>query len=186
MRYFLRTVLLICLAANVCFATAPSVITVTSLTATQNGKACEITLNNALTIREINIVNVGGRTLLKFPESISKRGKIFPQVRLTSRQAREAVYSAVEKHAPSSHWGPLSFEVSKVMRYGKKSSLKAFVSVVFGGGVEIESRVITGSKGLFVAWPARKSGSQWVDQVTIDDPKIKSEVEAAIIAAYEK
>jgi DNA-binding cell septation regulator SpoVG len=183
-----RVALLITLAANIaCAAIAsPSAISVTSITFNQGGKSCEITLNNSLAIREINILNVGGRALLKFPESISKRGKVFPQVRLASRPAREAVYSAVKNRAASSQWGPLSFKVAKITRYTKKSALKAFAVVVFGDGVEIESRVVSGSSGLFVGWPARKVDGQWLDQVTITDPEFRAEVEAAVLAAYEK
>lgn len=182
----IRIALFVSLMYSPAFALSPasSAIVVTSVAV--SGSKAELTINNALTIREIGVLKVGGRTLLKFPESISSRGRVFPQVRLTSKPARETVYSAIEKRSASSRWDPLTFEVTKVTRYGKKSSLKAFVLVVFGGGIEVECRVISGKSGLFVGWPARKAGSRWVDQLTFDDYKLKGDVEAAIIAAYEK
>ena len=189
----LRIVLLLILSANTAFAASglPAVIVVTSVkvghgTGKGLGTTAEVTINNALTIREISVQKVGGRTLLKFPQSISKRGKVFPQVRLTSNQAREAVYSAIEKESASSRWEPLKFEVKKFTRYGKKSALKAFALVEFGGGIEVECRVVSGKRGLYVGWPARKAGNEWVDQVLLDDEKLKDDVEAAVIAAYEK
>ena len=186
MNKYLQIILCLGLTGLPVFASnsLPSQISVTSVKV--SAQAAEITVNNALTIREIKVLTGGGRTLLKFPESISKRGKVFPQVRLTSKQARDAVYSALEKRSSSSHWDPLKFEVTKVTRYAKKSSLKAFVLVVFGGGLEVECRVISGKSGIFVSWPARNDGNGWVDQVIIDDSKLKDEVESAVIAAYEK
>ena len=193
MSYCLRIALILNISACTAFAAAPipSGIVVTSLNVTHSGNNgrdtfAEITINNSLTLRDIRVLTVGGRTLLKFPESISKRGKVFPQVRLTSRPAREAVYSAVETQSSSSRWGPLSYQITRVTRYGKKSSLKAFVLVNFGGSLEVECRVFSGNRGLHVGWPSRKQDSGWVDQVTIDDSKLKSDVEGAVIAAYEK
>jgi len=182
--------LLISFFAGASFAQAPLplglIVTSVNIDQGKSGATAEITINNALTIREISVQNVGGRTLVKFPQSVSKHGKIFPQVRLTSRPAREAVYAAIEKKTSSSQWAPLTFEVAKITRYGKKSALKAFVVVIFGGGVEVECRVISGKSGLFVGWPARKEGNRWLNQVTIEDQKLKDSVESAVIAAYEK
>jgi DNA-binding cell septation regulator SpoVG len=122
--------------------------------------------------------------LLKFPESISKRGRLFPQIRLRTPMVKDTVYRAIAERSATSQWKPLAWHITKITRYEKKSSLKAFAKVDFGDGLEIECRVLTGPRGLWVAWPARKQDDTWVDQVMFIDTALKHAVESAVIAHY--
>ena len=167
---------------------ASAVMGVTEVSIT--GKEATVVLDGYLKISNIDVLKRGDRIKIKLPIYVSKAGKIFPQVNFTSSALEDRVISAIKTGKPvGSVSSKLSYKVSKMSLYepkGQRSSMKAFSAVAFNNEVEVECKVMTGSKGPWVSWPSSKSGSKWVKQVDIIKPEIKKRIEKSVIDKYEK
>ena len=167
---------------------ASAVMGVTEVSIT--GKEATVVLDGYLKISNIDVLKRGDRIKIKLPIYVSKAGKIFPQVNFTSSALEDRVISAIKTGKPAgSVSSKLSYKVSKMSLYepkGQRSSMKAFSAVTFNNEVEVECKVMTGSKGPWVSWPSTKSGSKWVKQVDIIKPEIKKRIEKSVIDKYEK
>ena len=147
----------------------------------------EITVNNFLKISEIGVSRPGGRTLIKFPEYVSKKMRVYPQARFLTRQANEAVRNAVETGKPSvSKGSAFGYKITRYSPYRKTSKLKAFITLNFCDAVEVECKIIETKGGPMVAWPSRKPSSdgKWIDQVSIIDKRIRENIELDLLEKY--
>ncbi|MBN1622224.1 MAG: septation protein SpoVG family protein [Endomicrobiales bacterium] len=158
----------------------------------------DITFNNAIKIKKIQAYEVGGRFFLKLPEYVSKSGNVYPQVILLTKESNELVKEAIRGQSPSApgEAGELEYKITGIKLYsdfssdGKKaaSNLKAFAKVSFNDSIEIESRILDGRFGLWVAWPSEKSekGDKWADRVLFLDKKLKDSVEKELLERYKE
>jgi DNA-binding cell septation regulator SpoVG len=148
----------------------------------------EITINNAITINDIKLIDIGGRKLPKFPEYVSKIKRVYPQVIFVTRKASEAAANAVINHAvaPSAEYYT-EYKISKFSKYNKKSNMKVLAAVTFNGALEIECKVIEGKNGPWVSWPSKKlkNGGDWEKQVIISDKKLREAVEEGLLSKYQ-
>ncbi len=148
-----------------------------------------IVLNNVIEISEIQVLKVGGRTSLKFPEYISKKGKVYPQITIHTKQANDAIVEAVETGMPSDEKAKaISFKVTKFSRFTRPSKLKVFAAVIFNDAVEVECKVMEGKRGPWISWPARKpeEGGRWIQQVKIRNKAVKDAIEKTLLERYSK
>jgi len=172
-----------------CFRLAAGEISVTGVKpdAADGPQAYEISINNAITIKDVKLVDAGGRRFLKFPEYVSQRKRVYPQVVFTTRAANEAVRNAVLGNVP----GPArnrktAFKIARFSLFNKRSKLKALATVSFNDILEIECKIIESKNGLWVGWPSKKleRSGEWFDQVVITDKKLKGTVEEGLLARY--
>lgn len=149
-----------------------------------------IVLNNCIKIQEIEVVETAdGKKDLKFPVYISSRKKVFPQMELLSRTAKEEIERAVFSGKPSDASArTISFKISKFQRYRGQSSLKVFVSVDFNKAIRIECKIMESRLGPWVSWPARKdeNSGKYINQVQLINDKVRKVVEKAILDKYNK
>jgi len=153
------------------------------------GKKATIVLDGYLKISQIKILKRGDSIKIKPPIYVSKAGKIFPQVKFLNPELEKRVISAIKTGKPvGAKSKKLSFRVTKMSLYEpkKRSAWKAFSAVSFNNEVEVECKVITGKKGLWVGYPQVKSGGRYVDQVKIIKPEIRKRVEKGVLAKYRK
>lgn len=167
-------------------------ITYIKLTPVENKKMveaiAEVIVNNKVRIKDIEVMKIAGRTVLKFPEYVSKAGKIYPQVALLTRRANEVFKKAVDNEAPTSKdSSKLNFRIIKFSEYKRKSSLKVFATVLFNDCIEIECRVMEGRYGPWIAWPAYKdeASKKWIKQVVFTDSNFERKVERALLRKYQ-
>lgn len=149
----------------------------------------EITLNGAITVKEVEVRTAGGRLDLKFPDYVSRGGRVFPQVRVLTRQARDAVNAAVASREPSKNaYEPLSFAVTAWKPLNGKSKTKAICTVTFNAAVAIECKIIESAHGYWVAWPARRpsGGGKWINQVVFLDRDLKAAVSDEVLRRYHR
>lgn len=186
---FMRTLVTACLlwgAVVIAVWSADIVVTGVAVHSVAGATLADITLNNGLELREVRVLSIGGRQALRFPEYVSRSKKVFPQVVLRTRQAREAATAAVTERRSAASAPRLNFAVEKFQPYRKRSALKVFATVVFNDAVEVECKVLEGKNGPWVAWPARKEqdSRRWVDQVSFPDKKLKEAVEQDLLTKY--
>ncbi len=172
-------------------ASAPKASAVMGVTEVSiKGKEAVVVLDGYLKISGIDVLKRGDQIKIKPPIYVSKGGKIFPQIKFIDSALEDRVISAIKMGKPvGSVSSKLSYKVSKMSLYdpkGQRSSMKAFSAVTFNNEVEVECKVMTGTKGPWVSWPSTKSGSKWVKQVDLIKPEIKKKIEKSVIEKYEK
>lgn len=148
-----------------------------------------VLINNVLEISEIQVLKVGGRTSLKFPEYVSKTGKIYPQITIHTKQANDAIVKAIETQKPSTEKSKtISFKVTKFSKFTRPSKLKVFAAVMFNDAIEVECKVMEGSKGPWISWPSRRpeGGGKWIKQVNIKNKAVKDAIEKTLLERYSK
>jgi len=148
-----------------------------------------VLINNVLEISEIQVLKVGGRTSLKFPEYVSKKGKVYPQITVHTKQANDAILNAVTTGKPSAEKSKaISFKVTKFSRFTRPSTLKVFAAVMFNDAIEVECKIMEGKRGPWVSWPARRpeGGGKWINQVSIKNKAVKDAIEKTLLERYAK
>lgn len=146
-----------------------------------------VVLNDCIKVKEIQVINVGGRISLKYPTYVSKAGKEYPQFEPLTKQAKEEIEKAVSSEKPSSKSSKkISYKIAKYSRFTRPSVLKVFCAVDFNNAVRVECKVMEGKKGPWIAWPSRKpeGGGKWVKQILIINKKLKEAVEKALLDKY--
>ncbi len=146
----------------------------------------EIVLNRSLKIRDIQILEIAGETKLKFPTYVSRQGKVYPQVVVHTKEANETILEAIKNGIISEGIIPLEFEVTRILPYEGKT-LEAFAAVTFNQAVTVECKIMSGKRGLWISWPARRpsvAGEGWVKQVVFLDKELKKEVEKELLKTY--
>ena len=149
----------------------------------------KVMLNECIVVREIKVTKVGDKTVLKFPEYISKRGIIYPQIKFLTEEARNAVVKAIETGEPSKNKvEQISFKVTNWFRLRGVGKRKVNVEVTFNNAVAVSCGIMEGMRGPWIAWPARppeKNGRGWIKQIYIYDKEIKKAVEKLLLTKYE-
>jgi len=172
------------------FGNVPSEIVVNEVKIYGNIQTfADIVVNGCLKIKEIKVLKIGGENKLKFPTYYSRLGREYPQVVVHTKQANEAILQAIRTSKVSQDVKPLSYKVTEISPYNRESKLKAFVAVTFNDAITVECKIMSGKKGLWVAWPARKTKdikNPWVKQVVILDKNLKDEIEKQLFIAYQE
>ncbi|MFH2070665.1 MAG: hypothetical protein ABIJ11_05575 [Elusimicrobiota bacterium] len=176
----------------------PNVI-VTDIKKTDRGhkQSAEIVLNNLIRIKEIQVTREAGRTTVKFPAYISRKGRVYPQVKILSEELMDAITKTIETGEGTrvdALSGKTDFRINRFSPYrGKNSPLKVFASVVFNNALEIECKIMegvsrkTGRPYKFVSWPSRKddSSGRWLKQVEITQKHHRNKIEKALLNRYD-
>lgn len=184
MEHYRRETLIAFFAVMLFFAAAKETvaggIVVTRVSREEKGGAA-LCFNGVLTVGGIT-TDGGGGGRLRMPCYVSRRGARYPHVRLLTRQAREAAERAVLRGAvENTPAGGLSYKINGIRPYGGKSrSLKGFATVVFNDAVAVESKVMLKEGRAWVAWPAVKEGETWRRVVTVDDRRLRADIERDI------
>jgi DNA-binding cell septation regulator SpoVG len=174
------------------FASAPMAeVFVTDVTVQpdeNNGKA-DIIINNILELKDIEVLRNKSGIALRFPEYVSRSKKVYPQIKIKSLKVEESIRKAVESGASASpQSSELTYRITKFRVFNsERSSIKAFASVLFNNSIEVEVKLMEGSNGTWVAWPARKDDktSNWIRQVDLTDKKLKEQIETELLGKYE-
>ncbi len=153
----------------------------------------EIVFNDMIVIKEIKLkkTKIGQREIinLQFPEYVSKKGKVFPQVVVLSKDLTDRITSAIITSKVEQLPSPVepTFKLNKFSPFKRSgSSLKVFASVIFAGELEIECKVMEGKKGPWVAWPSRKdeSSGKYLKQVVFKSKEYQKKVEDEVLKKY--
>ncbi|MFB0526721.1 MAG: septation protein SpoVG family protein [bacterium] len=149
----------------------------------------KVMLNECIVVREIKVMKVGDRTVLKFPEYISKKGIVYPQIKFLTEEVKNAVVEAIQTGEPSeSKVEHISFKVTDWFRLRGAGKRKVNVEVTFNNALAVSCGIMEGKRGPWVAWPARppeKHRRQWVKQIYIYDKGIKQAVDKLLLTKYE-
>lgn len=148
-----------------------------------------IVLNDCIKIKEVQVIKVGGRTTLKYPVYVSKRGKEYAQFETLTKQASDEIEKAVTSGKPSSKSSKsISYKISNYSPLRSQSSRKVNVSLDFNNAVRISCGLMESKKGPWISWPARKDENtgKYVKQVLITNKKLKDAVETALKEKYQK
>jgi len=148
----------------------------------------ELTVNNCILIKEIEVFEQAGKKTIKYPQYVSQKKRAYPQVVFLTGQSKEAAKNAVLGGLSGKYPKQTTkFEITRFSRFKKESSLKALCAVAFNGALEVECKIIDGKNGPWVAWPARKNAKngRWVGQVIITDKKLRENIEGELLSRYE-
>ena len=149
----------------------------------------KVMLNECIVVREIKVMKVDDKTVLKFPEYISKKGIVYPQIKFLTKEARNAVVEAIETGKPSENKVErVSFKVTDWFRLRRAGKRKVNVEVTFNNAVAVSCGIMEGKRGPWVAWPSRppeKGRHRWIKQIYIYDKGVKKAVEKLLLTKYE-
>jgi DNA-binding cell septation regulator SpoVG len=150
-----------------------------------------VTLNDALQIREVKVSKTGGRTTLRFPEYVTKRGKAYPQVTVHSKKAYDNIAAAVAAGQPSKEKAKsIKFRVGEPQLL-RSETRKANVEITFNDAVSVTVGVLKskrqGGAPYWIGYPSRRGDDgKYVNQVVVTNPKLKKAVEEAVIERFER
>lgn len=149
----------------------------------------KVMLNECIVVREIKVMKVDDKTVLKFPEYISKKGIVYPQIKFLTEGVRNTVAEAIETGEPSENKVErVSFKVTDWFRLRRAGKRKVNVEVTFNNAVAISCGIMEGKRGPWIAWPSRppeKGEWRWIKQIYIYDKRIKKAVEKLLLTKYE-
>lgn len=162
-------------------------IIVTDVRLNPSGDLAEITINGCMEIKDITVMRSGGRVEAKFPEYVSRRKRVYPQVTPLTAQAREAIHEALASGRPRAEKTPATkYAITRFSPLSIKSNLKVIAAVSFNDSIEVECKVLEGRNGPWVAWPSRrtKERGRWFRQVVITDKRMKESIEQELLDRY--
>ena len=149
----------------------------------------KVMLNECIVVREIKVMKVGDRTVLRFPEYISKKGIVYPQIKFLTEEARNTVVEAIETGRPSEdRVKRVSFKVTDWFRLRRAGKRKVNVEVTFNNAVTVSCGIMEGKRGPWIAWPSRppeKRRRPWIKQIYIYNKEIKKSVEKLLLTKYQ-
>jgi len=149
----------------------------------------KVMLNECIVVREIKVMKVDDKTVLKFPEYISKKGIVYPQIKFLTEEARNAVVKAIETEEPAENRVKrVSFKVTDWFRLRRAGKRKVNVEVTFNNAVAVSCGIMEGKRGPWIAWPSRppeKGRHRWIKQIYIYDKGVKKAVEKLLLTKYE-
>lgn len=149
----------------------------------------KVMLNECIVVREIKVMKANDKTVLKFPEYISKKGIVYPQIKFLTEEARNAVVEAIETEEPAENKVErVSFKVTDWFRLRRAGKRKVNVEVTFNNAVAVSCGIMEGKRGPWIAWPARppeKGRHRWIKQIYIYDKGVKKAVEKLLLTKYE-
>jgi DNA-binding cell septation regulator SpoVG len=153
----------------------------------------EVVLNDMIVIKDIKLkkTKIGQREIvnLQFPEYVSKRGKIYPQVTVLSKDLTDRITSSILTSKVEQLPSPVepSYKINKFSPFKRAGSkLKIFASVIFANSLEIECKVMEGNKGPWISWPAKKDEStgKYKKQVVFKSKEYQKKVEKELLSKY--
>jgi len=148
----------------------------------------KVMLNECIVVEEIKVMKVDKKTVLKFPEYISKKGIAYPQIKFLTEESRKCVFSAIETGKPSAHKAnQVSFKITDWFRLRRAGKRKVNAEVTFNNVLAISCGVMEGKNGMWIAWPSRppKEGrGRWKRQIYIRDEKVRGTVESLLLTKY--
>lgn len=148
----------------------------------------KVMLNECIVVRDIKVIKDGKVTVLRFPEYVSKRGTVYPQIKFLTEEARNSVVEAVETGKPSSGQSMgISFKITDWFRLRRAGKRKVNAEVTFNNVLAISCGVMEGKNGMWIAWPSRppKEGrGRWKRQIYIRDEKVRGTVESLLLTKY--
>jgi DNA-binding cell septation regulator SpoVG len=149
----------------------------------------KVMLNECIVVREIKVMKGDNRTVLKFPEYISKRGIVYPQIKFLKEEVGDAIVKAIETGKPSQEkLEQVSFKVTDWFRLRGAGKRKVNVEITFNNAVAVSCGIMEGKRGPWIAWPSRppeKGRGSWVKQIYIYDERIKKSIEKLLLTKYE-
>ncbi|MBI3291460.1 MAG: hypothetical protein HYZ73_01430 [Elusimicrobia bacterium] len=137
--------------------------------------AVEMTVNDGLVLRETTLHQKGGSPWLTFPAYRSRRGIDYPEVTLSTYRAQRSL--ARQVLLPQSPPAPVSLSP-------RRGGRKAFATVTVNDELHVSARVMESRRRLWVAWPARQEGREWVRQVEFLDRSFQGIIERVLLAQY--
>jgi DNA-binding cell septation regulator SpoVG len=151
----------------------------------------EIVLNEKIKIKEIEVGEFAGRTIVKFPAFVSRRGIVYPCVEVLKEELQQEIIRAVESGKPSlGSPGELRWEITRLKEFTGRGKTRAHFSVTFNEALKINGRVIARDDGtVWIGWPARPPQGEergWQQQVKILDRELRQNIEKALIEGYGK
>ncbi len=172
-------------------------IVVTDVKKTFNGRTqkFEIIINDVIKIKEVEVIKIANRTVVKYPVYLSRTGQSYPQVRILTKQVNDVILKAIEteKITETKNIQEPRFEITKFSPNKKvSSSRKIFATVRFNNAIEIECSIMegiskkTGKSYKFVSWPSRlePSSGKWVNQVILKK-SLKQKVDNLLLKRYD-
>jgi len=149
----------------------------------------KVMLNECIVVREIKVMKVDDRTVLKFPEYISKKGVVYPQIKFLKEKVRDAIVKAIETGKPSQEkLEQVSFKVTDWFRLRGAGKRKVNAEVTFNNALVVSCGIMEGKRGLWIAWPSRpaeEGKNRWIRQIYIYDEKVKKAVEKLLLTKYQ-
>ncbi|MCS7184471.1 MAG: SpoVG family protein [bacterium] len=154
------------------------------------GDSAEVTINNIVVIKEIEVKKVGGGIKLRYPTYVSRTGREYPQVRV-SQVLQKVIENAIQTGKPQgTPTKDITYKITKFDKFRRQSSLKYFCAVSINNQLEIECKVIDSPRGQgpFISWPSRKDEEtgKWVNQVVIINRDLKKAIEDELLSRYKK
>ncbi|AKL97529.1 septation protein SpoVG family protein [Endomicrobium proavitum] len=151
----------------------------------QNGGKYAVVFNNSIKISNLSLnQNIAAR--VEFP-SYKGKNKQYKQFSLLKRDYASYLAGVLKsRSADGSADLKTDFKINKFDALKKKSSIKAFASIIFEDTVEVECRVMDSGRGLWIAWPSRKEAGKRVKEFEFTDKNLKIEVETALVRRYKE
>ncbi len=140
-----------------------------------------VILNNSIEVLGIRMQN--GEII--FPYYVNK-GNIYRQIVITNRDFKEYFKKTICEKSFPENAAETAFKINKFKLVKNNKNIKAFASVIFDGVLEVECRIMTGKKGLWVAWPANKENGEWKQYFKFTDLLLKRAVEDKLFKDYNK
>ena len=162
----------------------------------------EVTLNEILKIREIELVEENGKKRIQMPIGILQSGEIYPQVILLTRSIEEKILDTIDGVA---HFSPkgrpvdserseeerkkLKYKIGKfktgIFEWDGPGDLMAAVWVDFNKEISVKLKIIETRGGIQIGWPSVIKDRGLRHLVIITDDKLKKEIEEKIIGKFE-
>lgn len=156
-------------------------------------KSAEITLNDAILIRDIQVSREGALSI-KFPEYVSKRGRVSPQVKILTQEVDEVIRKAIQTGKAQGSpkvWDPdKDVKITEFRRFTTDTGFFYIGEITFADAVSISCTIRKGKKGVRVSWPYRRiedetARKRYLDQVSFLDKGLKDTIEKILLHQYE-
>jgi DNA-binding cell septation regulator SpoVG len=151
----------------------------------ENNEVYTIIVNNSFVLYNLVLKVKNGKSSVEFPV-YAGNGKIYNQFSVLKRDYNEYLVSSIKAGKESFFEGSTGFKINKFSIYKNPGNIKAFASVIFEDVLEVECRIMQGSRGLWIAWPANKRSGKWAPDFEFADKDLKKRVESALIEKYNK
>ena len=125
---------------------------------------------------------------VKFPEYVSGRGRVYPQVEILNKELSDRITKAIETNRPSDKkLSEVKYEIVRFSPLSGNSARKANIDVKFNNAVVVACGIIEGDNWKKIAWPSRKDEKRniYINQVLVRK-KLRKQIEKDIWTRYEE
>jgi DNA-binding cell septation regulator SpoVG len=143
-----------------------------------------VILGNVLAIDQITVYRDGS---IKMPQYKSAKGTEYQNIEFIDPDVETELLAAIKKGTETVSSFPrekVTFSVTPAELLPKGSKRLANVRVIFNNAVNVTCGVMTGKRGLWIAWPASKIDKQYYNQAYLLDSALKKDVEQRMIESY--